>query len=162
MLTARTSAADQTQDLAAALAGLCRVGDLLLLVGDLGAGKTAFTQGFGRAIGVTDPITSPTFTLANEYRGRMLMHHLDVFRLEQLEDVRDLGLPELLDGQAVTLIEWGDTILPALPNDFLEVRLVFGDQDDDRIIELRCVGPRWSARSRAVALALEAWLDSPC
>lgn len=162
MLTARTSAADQTQELAGALAALCGAGDLLLLVGDLGAGKTAFSQGFGRAIGVTDPITSPTFTLANEYQGRMLMHHLDVFRLEQLEDVRDLALPELLDGQAVTLIEWGDTIVPALPKEFLEVRLLFGDEDDDRIIELRCVGPRWSARSRALAVALDAWLDEPC
>jgi tRNA threonylcarbamoyladenosine biosynthesis protein TsaE len=162
VLTARTSAADQTQDLAAALAGLCRAGDLLLLVGDLGAGKTAFSQGFGRAIGVTDLITSPTFTLAKEYQGRLLMHHLDVYRLERLEDVRDLALPELLDGQAVTLIEWGDTILSALPNDFIEIRLLFGDDDDDRIIELRCIGPRWSARSGAVAVALDQWLDSPC
>lgn len=162
MITARTSDPDQTRDLAGALAGLCGSGDLLLLVGDLGAGKTAFTQGFGRALGVAEQITSPTFTLANEYSGRLTLHHLDVYRIEQLEEVRDLALAELLDGDSVTVIEWGDSILPALPNDFLEVRLSFGEADDDRLIEIRCVGARWSARSRAVALLLEPWAGQPC
>ncbi len=166
MISARTTDASQTQELAAALAALCGPGDLLILVGDLGAGKTAFAQGFGRALGVEGPITSPTFTLANEYQGRMLMHHLDVYRIEQLEEVRDLAIPELLDGKAVTLIEWGDSILWVLPKDFLEVRLTFGEgedaDDDERRIELRCVGPRWSARSRALAAAIEPWRAGSC
>ncbi len=163
MITARTTAPAQTQELAAALAALCGPGDLLLLVGDLGAGKTAFTQGFGRALGVDEPITSPTFTLANEYQGRLLVHHLDVYRIEQLDDVRDLAIPELLDGDAVTLIEWGDTILPALPGDYLEVALTYGDEDDDRLIELRCAGERWMARKRAIVDAVSPWVeDSPC
>lgn len=163
MITARTTAPAQTQELAAALAALCAAGDLLLLVGDLGAGKTAFTQGFGRGLGVEDPITSPTFTLANEYQGRLLVHHLDVYRIEQLEEVRDLAIPELLDGQAVTLIEWGDQILPALPAEYLEVRLTYGEDDDDRTIELHCVGARWMARKRAVAEAVAPWQESaPC
>lgn len=162
VITARTTAPAQTQELAAALAALCGAGDLLLLVGDLGAGKTAFTQGFGRGFGVEEPITSPTFTLANEYQGRLVVHHLDVYRIEQLEDVRDLAIPELLDGQAVTLIEWGDQILPVLPGDYLEVRLTYGDGDDDRAIELDCVGARWMARKRAVAEAVAPWQVSPC
>lgn len=160
MITARTTAPAQTQELAAALAALCGAGDLLLLVGDLGAGKTAFTQGFGRGLDVEDPITSPTFTLANEYQGRLLVHHLDVYRIEQLDEVRDLAIPELLDGQAVTLIEWGDQILPALPGEYLEVRLTYGDDDDDRTIELHCVGARWMARKRAVADAVAPWQES--
>ena len=161
-MTARTATAGETQALAARVAELCQVGDLLVLAGDLGAGKTAFTQGFGRALGVTDPITSPTFTLANEYSGRMVVHHLDVYRIEQLEEVRDLALPELLDGPAITLIEWGDSIAPALPNDYLEIRFTFGDGDDDRELQLRCVGTRWSARSAALRSAVSDWSAGSC
>ena len=131
-------------------------------MGDLGAGKTAFAQGFGAALGVTEPITSPTFTLAQEYQGRIMVHHLDVYRLEQLDEVRDLGLPELLDGDSVTLIEWGDTIAPALPNDYLELSLSFGDDDDDRVITASVVGPGWSARAIALENALSPWTGDPC
>ena len=104
----------------------------MVLAGDLGAGKTAFTQGFGRALDVTEPITSPTFTLAQQYEGRMVVHHLDVYRLDQLAEVAELGLSELLDDGGVVLIEWGDAILPVLPNDYLEVRLTFGDRPASR------------------------------
>lgn len=162
MIEARTTSAAQTQQLAEALAELAQAGDLFVLVGDLGAGKTAFAQGFGRALGVDGPITSPTFTLAREYQGRLTMHHLDVYRLEQLEEARDLALPELLDGDSVTLIEWGDNIAPMLPNDYLEIRLEFGDGDDDRTMSLRCVGARWAARSGALCRLLDPWITSPC
>lgn len=145
--------------MAAALAELARPGDLLLLAGDLGAGKTAFTQGFGAALGVTEAITSPTFTLVSQYTGRLELNHLDVYRLEQLAEVADLGLAEILDEGGVTLIEWGDAIIPALPADYLEVRFTFGDADDDRILELVPVGPRWSARTRAMATALHQWTE---
>ena len=156
-INASSSSVAETRDLAAALAELARPGDVLLLVGDLGAGKTAFTQGFGAALGVVEPITSPTFTLARVYRGRLEMNHLDVYRLTQLDEVMDLGLQELLDGDSVTLIEWGDVIAPALAADYLEVRLAFGDADDDRVISLRPVGGRWAARARALTRALEPW-----
>ncbi|HEX5947191.1 MAG TPA: tRNA (adenosine(37)-N6)-threonylcarbamoyltransferase complex ATPase subunit type 1 TsaE [Acidimicrobiales bacterium] len=124
-LVARTSAVSETQALAAELAALAEPGDLIVLAGDLGAGKTAFVQGFGRGLGVTEPITSPTFTLAQQYEGRLLVHHLDVYRLDQLGEVAELGLGELLDDGGVVLIEWGDAILPVLPNDYLEVRLMY-------------------------------------
>lgn len=150
-----TATAAATQEVAAKLAALSRPGDLLLLLGDLGAGKTAFTQGFGRALGVTQPITSPTFTLAQQYEGDGIrVHHLDVYRLEQLDEVSDLGLPELLDDNAVVLIEWGDAIVPMLPPDYLEVRITLGDGDDDRTIECNPVGPGWSARKAALAESL--------
>ena len=158
MISARTTTADATRALGAALAELARPGDLVLLVGDLGAGKTAFAQGFGRGLGLEGPITSPTFTLARQYEGgRLLLHHIDVYRLEQMEEVFDVGLPELLDEGAVTLIEWGDAIAPALPSDFLEIRIAFGAGDDDRTIELRAVGLSWNARQRAVGQALAPW-----
>ena len=157
-LEARTKAVDETRDLAAALAELTRPGDLLLLAGDLGAGKTAFAQGFGRGLGVEELITSPTFTLAREYKGRrLLLHHLDVYRMEHMAEVFDVDLPDLLDGEAVVLIEWGDAIVPAVPADFLEIRITLGDGDDDRVLELRTVGPRWSARTKALATTISPW-----
>lgn len=159
MIFARTTSAVETRDLAAALAELARPGDLLLLAGDLGAGKTAFTQGFGTALGVTDRITSPTFTLVNSYAGRLELNHLDVYRLEALGEVLDLGVPEMLDDGGVTVIEWGDAVAPALPADYLEIRFTFVDAaDDERLLELVPVGPRWMARTRAVAAALSPWI----
>jgi tRNA threonylcarbamoyladenosine biosynthesis protein TsaE len=157
-MTIHTDSPEATRAVAAALGELLLPGDLVLLVGDLGAGKTAFAQGFGRGLGLECPITSPTFTLARQYEGgRLLLHHIDVYRLEQMEEVFDVGLPELLDEGAVTLIEWGDAIAPALPSDYLEVRLSFGTGDDDRAIELRAIGLSWNARQRAVGQALAPW-----
>lgn len=167
MIFARTSSADQTKALAASLAELARPGDLILLAGDLGAGKTAFTQGYGAALGVDDLITSPTFTLVNTYEGRLELNHLDVYRLEAMGEVLDLGVPEMLDDGGVTVIEWGDAVAPALPADYLEIRFTFietdptGATDDVRILELVPVGPRWSARIRAVAAAVAPWVHEP-
>ena len=160
MIFARTTSAEETKALAAALAELARPGDLLLLAGDLGAGKTAFTQGYGAALGVDDLITSPTFTLVNSYEGRLELNHLDVYRLEALAEVLDLGVPEMLDEGGVTVIEWGDSVSPALPADYLEIRFSFTEGDDDeRILELVPVGPRWAARTRAVATAVAPWIQ---
>jgi len=158
---ARTSSVDATRDLGAALAEIARAGDLVLLAGDLGAGKTAFAQGFGRGLGVRERITSPTFTLANEYQGaRLRLHHLDVYRFEEMAEVFDVDLPELLDDDAVVLVEWGDAIAPAVPADYLEVRLTLGEGDDDREIALRPVGASWSARSRALSTICAPWVES--
>jgi tRNA threonylcarbamoyladenosine biosynthesis protein TsaE len=158
-LVARTRSVDETRDLAASLVPSIRPGDLLLLAGDLGAGKTAFVQGLGRALGVTEPITSPTFTLVQRYDGEMVLHHLDVYRLGQLNEVLDLGLGELLDEGGVVAIEWGDAVIPVLPSDYLEVRLTLADvaTPDRREVELHPVGPRWSARQRVLAEAIGPW-----
>ena len=165
MIRARTRSPEDTKNLAAKLAELARAGDLLLLVGDLGAGKTTFTQGFAAALGISRQVTSPTFTLASEYHGRLLLHHLDVFRIDQLAEVLDLGLPELLDSDGVTLIEWGDVIRQALPNDYLEVALTFVDSPDsspdDRVVVLTPLGPRWQARSDTLTTAIRQWIEEP-
>jgi tRNA threonylcarbamoyladenosine biosynthesis protein TsaE len=158
MTVVRTSSVDETRDIGAAVAELARSGDLLLLAGDLGAGKTAFAQGFGRGLGVTERITSPTFTLAREYQGtRLRLHHLDVYRFEAMSEVFDVGLPELLDDDGVVLVEWGDAIAPAVPADYLEIRITLGEGDDDRTLALAPVGPSWSARSRALATVCTPW-----
>lgn len=156
-VVATTDSVDATRALAGALAELARPGDLLLLVGDLGAGKTAFTQGFGAGLGIDDQITSPTFALVQGYTGRLDLNHLDVYRLEQVNEALDLGLSELLDDGSVTIIEWGDTITAALPRDYLEVRITFGDGADDRRCELTPVGSQWQARMRAMSVAIAAW-----
>lgn len=147
---------EETAELARALAAVARGGDLIVLAGDLGAGKTTFTKAFAAALGVTVPVTSPTFTLANRYEGDLVVHHLDVYRLEGPAEVTDLGLEELLDDEAVTLVEWGDTIAPALPEDRLEVVLTLPDPDeaeDERAITLTGRGPSWSDRVRRLAEA---------
>ena len=157
ILRARTSHVDATRALAGAVAGLATSGDVILLAGELGAGKTAFAQGFGAGLGITEPITSPTFTLARHYEGSLVLHHLDVYRLERYSELLDVGINELIDGGAVVLIEWGDAVAPALPNDYLEITFTYGPEDDDRLLELRCVGSRWSARHRALEQALDQW-----
>ena len=130
-MTFATNSVDETRALAAALAGMSRPGDVFVLAGDLGAGKTAFTQGLAGALGVDGPVTSPTFTLANSYRadgplGVVDFHHLDVYRMEQLEEVTDVGLFDLFDGECSVSIEWGDVIEPLLPTDYLEIRFEMG------------------------------------
>lgn len=151
-----TASASTTRALAAAIAPLVSDGDLVVLMGDLGAGKTAFTQGICRALGVDEPVTSPTFTLANRYEGRLVVNHLDVYRIESLAEADDLALAELLD-DGLTLIEWGDVILPALPADRLDIRITFGEGDDDRVLALTTVGARWTERHDELSAALDEW-----
>ena len=158
MLTAHTKSADDTRALAAELAAVARPGDLLLLAGDLGAGKTTFVQGFGRALRVEAPITSPTFVIVHMYEGVFPIVHVDAYRLDHLQELLDLGLGELLDHEGVTLIEWGDAVLPALPPEFLEVRLELGDDDDARVLHLHGAGSTWAARDDALRGALDRWL----
>ena len=157
MIIVTSKSADDTRELGAALAGVARPGDLILLSGDLGSGKTTLAQGFGRALGVDEPIVSPTFVLVRQYAGRLPLVHADAYRMESLREVTDLDLPELLDEGAVVLVEWGDVIAPAVPADFLEVRIEFGDGDDDRTLRVRVVGPAWSSRHGVVRAALGRW-----
>ncbi len=162
-LVARTSAADATRALARTLAGSARPGDLIVLAGEMGAGKTAFAQGFAEGLGVTERVTSPTFTIVREYTGDVLaLHHLDVYRLDQLREVLELGVAEMLDEDAVMLVEWGDAVLPALGDTYLEVRITFGEGDDDRRLAFTARGGRWQARRRALAELLVPWrADGP-
>jgi len=160
MIAYSTATVDETRALGAAVATLVGTGDVVVLVGDLGAGKTAFVQGFAASLGVTAPVTSPTFTLANRYEGRLVVNHLDVYRFDCPEEVSDLALPELLD-DGVTLVEWGDTIASALPSEHLSVTIRFGDGDDDRSIELRGQGATWNRRADRLRAALEGWAV-PC
>jgi tRNA threonylcarbamoyladenosine biosynthesis protein TsaE len=158
VIACATDSADATRRLAAKVADVVADGDVVVLVGDLGAGKTVFVQGFAAALGVTGAVTSPTFTLANRYEGRMIVNHLDVYRFESLDEVHDLDLPELLES-GVTLIEWGDTIGAMLPPEQLEVRIELGAGDDERLLRLRLTGARWQARRGRLEAAIAEWVD---
>jgi tRNA threonylcarbamoyladenosine biosynthesis protein TsaE len=158
VIKAATTSVDDTRALAAEVAALAAPGDLIVLAGDLGAGKTAFAQGFARGLGVEEPVTSPAFILVHTYEGRLPLAHLDVYRLETMQELVDLGISELLDDGAVTLIEWGDAVAPGLPADFLEVRLEAGGGPDDRLFSIRSVGPGWPPRARALKEAVAKWV----
>lgn len=154
----RSRSVDTTKEIAGAVAGLFRPGDVVVLTGDLGAGKTAFVQGVAAALGVPDRVTSPTFTLHHTYEGRLRLHHLDVYRLDNLGEVLDIDLPELLDDDAVVLIEWGEVVVPELPRDFLRITLLFGhpeDVADARVLEMEPVGTSWSNRAARLSAVLE-------
>jgi tRNA threonylcarbamoyladenosine biosynthesis protein TsaE len=162
MMQLRTRSAVATQQMAAALEPLLGAGDVLVLSGDLGAGKTAFVQGLAKALGITDRVTSPTFSLVQSYVGRLPLHHLDVYRLDNLAETVDIDLPELLESGAVVAIEWGEVVIPELPLDYLRVRMELGhieDVADARVIEIEPVGPGWRARTAAMEAALAEWLN---
>lgn len=150
-----TQNAHRTGMIASQLGALAAPGDVILLSGDLGAGKTTFAKAYGAALDVTEPITSPTFTLAREYEGRLRMHHLDVYRLEAMEEVADLALNELVESGGVVLVEWGDMIAASMLPDYLAISIAFGEGDDDRTFDLRLVGPRWAGRHDALRRHLE-------
>jgi tRNA threonylcarbamoyladenosine biosynthesis protein TsaE len=145
-----TASVEATQAVAAELAAFVSAGDVIVLGGDLGAGKTAFTQGLGAALGVSEPIVSPTFTIERIYDGRVRLHHLDVYRLEHLHEALDLDLAEALDDGDVAVVEWGEAISGVLGRDYLLVRLALGSGDDDRIITFEPHGPAWQARAGAL------------
>ena len=173
MLQVRSDSLATTHAIAAELAHLARAGDVIVLAGEMGAGKTAFAQGFGRALGVTEPITSPTFTLVHSYpcTGKLTLHHADLYRLDHTAEVADLALAELAEFGGIVLVEWGDVVAGAFA-DHLEVRLTFLDDADDldadlrvdgvdrdegtaRTIEVSGVGASWATRWDRLRRALE-------
>ena len=153
-----------TQRLAESVAAVLRPGDVLGLDGDLGAGKTTFVRFLARALGVTTPVTSPTFTLANTYEtsslpdppaappgastgGPLLIHHIDAYRLDGDADAEDLALPELLDSGGIVVVEWAERL--TLPLDRLDLHFQFPpdpDATDHRIVTVTPRGTTWQAR----------------
>ncbi|SDE30559.1 tRNA threonylcarbamoyladenosine biosynthesis protein TsaE [Blastococcus fimeti] len=138
-------AVGDTEELGAELAGIVVPGDLVILVGPLGAGKTAFTRGFGRGLGVTEPVTSPTFVIARVHTGgRLPLVHVDAYRLSGAADVDDLDL-DVTVADSVTVVEWGQGLVEQLADEHLEVRLERRD-DDVRTALLVPHGPGWEHR----------------
>ncbi len=160
-LRARTRSVEETRALGEALAAVLDAGDVIALSGDLAAGKTALVQGVARGLGSEDHVVSPTFTLVREYVGRLKILHMDVYRLDRVQDVWDLGFEDILDEGGVVLIEWGDVIEGILPSQHLLIRLRFPDErePDLRSIELIGSGPSWRGRNGRLSSALAPWAD---
>ncbi|MFQ3545507.1 tRNA (adenosine(37)-N6)-threonylcarbamoyltransferase complex ATPase subunit type 1 TsaE [Halobacillus rhizosphaerae] len=129
----QTTSPEETMEFAERLGRELSPGDVLTLEGDLGAGKTTFTKGLGRGLGVTRTINSPTFTIIKQYKGRMPFYHMDVYRLEDSDE--DLGFEEFFEGEGVTVVEWAHFIEEYLPEQRLAIQIKYVD-DEKRTIML--------------------------
>ena len=155
-VTATSDSPGRTRALGAALAASLQPGDVVLLSGELGAGKTVLAQGIAAGLGVDEPATSPTFALVHEHQGTDLrLLHADAWRLASPEEAVALALGEEVDDGATALVvEWGELAAAALPGDHLRVVLLPGPGEDDRTLELHLEGPSWEARRERLLVAL--------
>lgn len=162
-----TATPADTRAVAATVANALRPGDVVSLTGELGAGKTCFVQGAARELGVRERVTSPSFVLRREYQGRLFpMLHLDIYRLDTLHEVSELGYEDALSRSHVTFIEWGDAMAPLLPAAHLEVELCVLDgaapvgalpEAEPRRIVVRPHGDDWARRLSGLAADLLPW-----
>ncbi|MGH2694556.1 MAG: tRNA (adenosine(37)-N6)-threonylcarbamoyltransferase complex ATPase subunit type 1 TsaE [Actinomycetota bacterium] len=157
-----THSPEETRILGAALAPLLLPGDVISLTGDLGAGKTVFVQGVASALGVESRVTSPSFIIVREYRGRYPLVHIDVYRLASFQEVLDLGFDELLDPEAILAVEWGEAVAPLLPVRYLEVEIRGspGRVGDDRVLVFRPRGDEWQRKLQGMRFTAETLLDA--
>ena len=131
MLSKITKSPEETARIGMILGTLLKAGDIVCLQGDLGAGKTCFAKGVARGMGIESPVTSPTFTLVNEYHGELTLYHLDVYRLNGSCEMDDLGYEEFFYGEGVTLVEWAERVLDTLPAERLEVLIDRGTEGEN-------------------------------
>ncbi len=163
-LTAHST--DDTRGIAQAIAKLVRAGDMIVLIGEMGSGKTTFSQHFAHALGVTEPVTSPTFNLLHNYAGgRLKLHHADLYRLERTGELDDLGLTDLQEAGGVMLVEWGDVVGDALGTGLI-VKLAVPDNaaSEDSVtvrqIEIDWRGMQWETRWDKLRSSLSNWATS--
>lgn len=140
-LEVATSDEEETRGLGETLGRALRKGDVVLLSGDLGTGKTCLTQGIGRGLESAAPVNSPSFVLMNEYRGRETLYHVDLYRIEDVEELDDLGLWDYAE-KGVLVIEWPERGADLLPGDGLVIELRYGDIDRQRRLRFLPRGPR--------------------
>lgn len=138
-----TGSEEETRRLASAMGPSFRPGDIISLTGDLGAGKTRFTQGLAAGLGVEGQVTSPTFTIIKTYSGRLPLYHFDVYRLSGPREMEPLGYEEYFYGDGVTVVEWGDRIAELLPPDHLRIELHRAlEEMNERLLLIQAFGPR--------------------
>ncbi|MGA4722468.1 tRNA (adenosine(37)-N6)-threonylcarbamoyltransferase complex ATPase subunit type 1 TsaE [Fictibacillus nanhaiensis] len=142
-----TKSAEETMSFAEKLGSILHKGDVLTLAGDLGAGKTTFTKGLAKGLGVTRTVNSPTFTIIKEYSGRLPLYHMDVYRLEDSDE--DLGFEEYFSGDGVCVVEWAVFIEDYLPEERLEL-VISHKGDDEREIQLKPIGNRYEERVKEI------------
>ena len=142
-LTVQTGSPEETQRLGFAVGERACAGDVFLLSGPLGAGKTCFTQGLARGLGVEGHVRSPTFVLMTRHRGRLTLHHIDLYRIGSPEEAWDLGLDEQLFDSGVCVIEWAERAEELLPEDALWLEFNYAEGDGNREIMLDCHSMRY-------------------
>lgn len=131
---------DEINIFAKKLANYVNAGDLIALIGDLGTGKTTFSQNFAKELGVTENLKSPTFNYVLEYfSGRIPLYHFDVYRLSEPEEIYEVGYEDYLNGDGVMLVEWADIIKSELPKEYIEINLEY-DGDETRKVSIEYVG----------------------
>lgn len=145
---------EQTCELGKLLGRLARPGDVFLLVGNLGAGKTCLTQGIARGLGISEYTMSPSFVIVREYQGRLPLYHIDLYRLENIAEIADLGLDEYFFGGGVSVVEWADRAMELLPEDNLIVVMEYV-RIEERAISLRTNGRRYETLVGALRVELE-------
>jgi tRNA threonylcarbamoyladenosine biosynthesis protein TsaE len=133
---------EETQDFGARLGQLAQPGDVFLLVGELGAGKTCLTQGIARGLGIKEYAASPSFVVVRELYGRLPLYHMDFYRLDNLEEIADLGLDDYFYGHGISVVEWADKGLSLLPPEHLLVEMSYVS-DTDRRLKLKARGKRY-------------------
>jgi tRNA threonylcarbamoyladenosine biosynthesis protein TsaE len=142
-----THSVEETQRLAKWVGSLMQPGDVLTLTGDLGAGKTSFTQGLARGLGIDRVVNSPTFTIIKEYPGRLPLYHMDVYRME--DSLEDLGFDEYFYGDGVTVVEWPQMIQEQLPSERCELTIL-RLEGDERQISFLPIGKRYEKLCEAI------------
>lgn len=116
--------AQDTYNIAKQLGSCANAGDVVCLIGDLGTGKTLFSQGFAKGLGIEENVNSPTFTIVQEYEsGRLTLYHFDVYRIEEPDEMEEIGFSDMLYGDGVCLIEWADMISDLLPEHYMKVKI---------------------------------------
>ncbi|CEN92103.1 P-loop ATPases [[Clostridium] sordellii] len=125
---------EQTKDIGYKLGQLVTPKSVICLIGDLGAGKTTMTQSLAKALEVDDYITSPTFTIVNEYEGRIPLYHFDVYRIGSSDEMYDIGFDEYIDGDGVCIIEWANLIEDILPKEYLYIEMNYKETGREMIL----------------------------
>ncbi len=118
-----SNSADETRQIAAEITKKLKSGSVICMYGDLGAGKTAFVQGMALALGINEPVTSPTFTIVNEYYGTLPLYHFDVYRIGSSEEMYEIGFDEYINGNGICVIEWAELIEDILPEDSIRITI---------------------------------------
>lgn len=145
---------EQTQHLGTCLGKLAKAGDIFLLIGDLGTGKTCLTQGIAWGLGVKEYAFSPSFVIVREYHGRLPLYHIDLYRLERLEEIVDLGLDEYFYGNGICVVEWAERGLKVLPSESLLITLNY-ISETQRSIQLESKAERYSQRLKQLLSDLQ-------
>ncbi|MDD3706096.1 MAG: tRNA (adenosine(37)-N6)-threonylcarbamoyltransferase complex ATPase subunit type 1 TsaE [Clostridiaceae bacterium] len=140
MLKIYTGSPEETVEIGKQLGKLLNSGNIVCLTGDLGAGKTAFTQGIAKGLGVKDYVTSPTYTIINEYEGRVPLYHFDVYRLNDVEEMHELGYEEYFFGDGVVVLEWADSVRDIIPPERLWITILNTKGDNSREILMEPTG----------------------